>query len=193
MTGPGGGISGGTIGDLTWGSGIEPGWTNNNFNVAFLPNTPPSGPFLPMPSGGVFTDGSYQLSDSGATLTINGKVTLYVTGNFSGTAVVNTNASLTLIINTPLNASLVNNTGIPANLNLVGLPGCTSIDFGGSTTFIGTINAPQADLTLHGTPSFYGAAMVASFTLKGGGNGGFHYDEALAQPSSLFMISWAEL
>ena len=48
VTGSGGTVSAGAVGSVGWNStnsGIQPGWTNNNMNVAFPSNPPPSGSF----------------------------------------------------------------------------------------------------------------------------------------------------
>lgn len=59
----------------------------------------------------------------------------------------------------------------------------------GDTTFLATGNAseilglyaPSYSATLSGTVNTTGAFVVKNFTISGGGNGGFHYDEALGK------------
>lgn len=85
----------------------------------------------------------------------------------------------------------------PENFIYYGLPGVTSMTLSGTSTYIGAIYAPEADLTLNGggnSNDLEGAAIVKSVTLNGHYN--FHYDEALAHygPTRGYVpISWQEL
>jgi len=81
---------------------------------------------------------------------------------------------------------------------VVGLPGCTSIDLGGNGAFTGTIYAPNADLKMGGGGSnvydTVGAIVVNSAKLNGHFN--FHYDEMLgriAGPVIYKVASWNEI
>jgi len=85
----------------------------------------------------------------------------------------------------------------PLNFLFYGLPNLSTIDFHGTSDFIGAIYAPSADLTLggggHGT-SLKGAAICKTVTLNG--HYDVHYDEALADwgPAKSFTAnSWQEL
>ena len=99
--------------------------------------------------------------------------------------------SMTIAGNTAVDASLV-----PQNLYYFGLPGVTSITFGGNSSFIGVIYAPEADLTLNGggnNNGVVGSAITKSVTMNGHYN--FHYDESLARtgPIRNFVASsWQE-
>jgi hypothetical protein len=212
-TGPGGTISlggGGSVGDSVWiagNNGIEPGWSDNTMNVAFPTNAPPSGgPFAAPPVvGGVITlgNGTNQIasvsgSGSSAAIIVNGNATLYITGNFSlsgsSYVLINAGAKLTVIVGGSVSLSgggVVNTTQSALNFSLVGLPTCTSISYSGSSELIGSVNAPQADLTLSGSSDAYGAAIVKSASMSG--SSGFHYDEALAKSSVLLMTRWTEM
>ena len=210
-TGPGGTVSigpNGAVGDTNWNAsskGIEPGWTNNNMNVAFPSNAPPTGgPFSAPPVTSNITylaTGTYEMSSFTSTknpMIVTGHATLWVTGDFTvkgnGYVQIMTNASLTLIVGGTTKVAgggVVNGTGLASQFSYIGLSSNTSIDFGGNTAFIGTINAPQADVTIHGTADSYGAVIGKTVTLKG--NASFHYDQALAAATGLIVWSWIEL
>jgi len=85
----------------------------------------------------------------------------------------------------------------PLNFLFYGLPNLTTIDFHGTSDFIGAIYAPEADLTLggggHGS-NLMGAAICRTVTLNG--HYDVHYDEALAAwgPAKSFTAnSWQEV
>ena len=75
---------------------------------------------------------------------------------------------------------IVNAAGNAANCQLWGLPSLTSLTYSGNGTFIGTVYSPEAVCTLTGNGDMSGAVVGKSVTL--GGNGNFHYDEALGGP-----------
>ncbi len=220
-TGPGGTVTtsgGGTVGDLAWGSGIEPGYTNNDMNVTYPNQTAPAGYIgwlppvaaliLPYSYGG--TNYTYRLSGgnytqsgdfsiSGQTMVVTGNATFVVTGNFSMSGqsfiYIAPNASLQLIVKgstTSLSGGgVVNGSGIAANFSYIGLPSNTSVSYSGGSAFIGTINAPEADFSITGGSDFTGAAIVKTFADSGGSN--VHYDESLGGNGLLIMTSYTEL
>jgi hypothetical protein len=214
-TGPGGTISvaGGAVGDVAWNAsstGIEPGWTNNNMNVAYPSNSPPVGSWFQPPintSGGsnvtVLATGTNQMpsftsSDSTKPMVVTGNAVLYITGNLtvsgSGFIQINPGASLTIYVGGTTVISgggVVNRTGLAQNFTYLGLSSNTSITYSGSAAFIGTFNAPQAALTISGSAGAYGAGIVKTATISGGA--GFHYDSALAAGKGITVTSWAEL
>jgi hypothetical protein len=88
--------------------------------------------------------------------------------------------------------------GIAANFNYFGLPSNTSITCGGGSSFVGTIYAPEASLTLSGgggggTINLVGACIVNNVTMNG--HYAFHYDEALTKylTRGYTAVSWQEL
>jgi choice-of-anchor A domain-containing protein len=86
------------------------------------------------------------------------------------------------------------NAGNANNLQVYGLPTCTSINYSGSSSFTGTIYAPEADFSLSGGASFYGAVVSKSYTSSGGSN--FHYDESLGTGGPLgpfVATTWQEV
>lgn len=202
-TGPGGVVSGGTVGDVAWNtssSGIEPGWTNNTMNVAYPSNSPPTGTFTTPSQYTNVTTGTYQLSSysSSGDMIINGNVTMYVSGSFTikgnDTIQIKPGASLKIIVGGSVSMAgggVLNGTGLAANFSIVGLNSCTSITYSGTAQFIGTINAPQADFSLKGTTDAYGAVIANSASMNG--NTAFHYDESLAYQDGYVASSWQEL
>jgi hypothetical protein len=220
ITGPGGTVpvNGGAVGDVAWNasnSGIEPGWTNNTMNVAFPSNAPPSGGPYPAPTVTVvgvsnityLATGKYEMStftssDYKKPMIVTGNATLWVTGDLtvsgsgsgSGYILVNPGASLTLIVGGKVTVSgggVVNGTSLASNFSLIGLSGNTKITYSGSAAFIGTINAPQAAVTISGGASFYGAMIANTVNISGGGS--VHYDDTLGAVGGLIVSSWTEL
>ena len=221
-TGPGGTVTtgggGGSVGDLAWGSGIEPGYSNNDMNVTYQDQTAPAGyigwlpPLGPLiyPYGG--TNYSYRLSSGnytyqtgafslsgGASIVVTGNATFVVTGNFSISGqsfiYIAPGGSLQLIVKgstTSLSGGgVVNGSGVAANFSYIGLPSNTSVSYSGGSAFIGTINAPEADFSITGGSDFTGAAIVKTFADSGGSN--VHYDESLGGNGLLVMTSYTEL
>jgi hypothetical protein len=85
----------------------------------------------------------------------------------------------------------------PENFYYFGLPGVTAVTFGGTTSFIGVIYAPEAALTLNGGGNNIGVVGASiTKTIRMNGHYNFHYDESLGTngPSRGFVPnSWAEL
>jgi len=197
-TGPGGVVatgSSGTVGDVAWNAtqtGIEPGWVADDMNISFLNNSlPPGVTWFPTTIKGptALNTGYYTLtktSMSGSdTLTITGKVVLYLTDDFNmtGNAFIRVSSGSSLTIYGGASTvkfagqGIINDTGVAANVTYLGLPTNTKVDYSGGSAFIGTINAPQAAVSTSGNSGFYGAVIANSFNATGGSN--FHYDEAL--------------
>ena len=116
-----------------------------------------------------------------------GKLTLYVgmptgsgaTATIAGGGIVNQNASA-------------------LSFQYYGLPSNTSLGITGNGTFVGSIYAPNAALTLSGSgggdQDFSGAAIAKTVTM--GGNFKFHYDEALqtiGPPKGYIVTRWDEM
>jgi hypothetical protein len=216
VTGPGGtvSVSGGSVGDLGNTGGIQPNWTDNNMNAQLLPNSPPTATFLSFTPGAgtnVLTSGNYQVKNfvcnsASSPLIIAGNVTLWVQDNFiinnTGYVYIDPqNASLKLYVGGDPNGTLatasisgggiVNGTGVPANFVYYGLPSNTTLNYNGTADFVGTINAPQANFSLSGSGSVYGAIICNSLTSSGTSN--IHYDHALVGNGLFLVTSWKEL
>lgn len=205
----------GGAGDDSWNASnpgeIEPGWSNDTMNVSFPSNSPPSGgPFLAPPvvavgssnitmlTGSTNQMSSLSLSSASQPMIVTAPSVLYVTGNISitgnGYIEIMPGGSLTLIMGGSASfggGGIVNGTGEPADMSLVGLCSATSISYGGGADFVGTINAPQASLTLAGTANVYGAAIVNTFNCTGTSE--FHYDSCLDATNNLVVTSWVEM
>jgi hypothetical protein len=219
-TGPNGTVSvgSGAVGDTAWNAshtGVENGWTNNNMNVAFPTNAPPSGgPFLPpqVVNGGgsnftVLGTGSYQLASfksqqSKQPMMVNGNALLWVTGDFtvsgSGYVYIAPAASLILYVGgttTISGGGVVNGPGLPSSFSYIGLSSNDSMTYSGSAAFVGTVNAPQAAFTLSGGATVYGAIICNRFSGTGGSI--IHYDRVLGNSTStggtLVVSGWTEL
>jgi hypothetical protein len=225
MTGPGTAQSSvqvgsqGAVGTAAWqaagGTGIEPGFWSGDFNVS-IPDVPTPtfvGASLPVAVGGTITlnGGPYTTTTSpGSPLYISGPTTLWIQGSFSpaGITIATTNnASLILFVGRASGSgdsmsfagnTTINQPGYANNLQFYGLPSLTSISINGNGGFIGTIYAPEADMSGGGggnnVQDTAGAMIVKSCSLNGHWN--FHYDEHLAAvgPSRGWIPkSWTEL
>ena len=78
------------------------------------------------------------------------------------------------------------------------MPGNTRVGFNGNAAYIGTIYAPNADLSLGGggnnTYDFIGASVSNTVSMNGHFN--FHYDEALANMNgggNYVITAWNEI
>lgn len=217
------GINNGSVGDLNWtGPGIESGWLSTDFNiepgdvVAPYPsgfpvpvnkNNPTN--TYPLTPGNYYVNGDFVMSQN-ETMVVSGNVKLYVTGNFNMksqnacTIDILPGATLTLYVGTAdgpaVTASLtqVNLTGNAANFSYYGLPSNTSLTWVGNNTFVGTVYAPEADLTCGGggsnTYDYQGSCLVKTITLNGKFN--FHFDENLKRSGPIngfAVMSWREM
>ncbi|HXT10422.1 MAG TPA: hypothetical protein VN873_02590 [Candidatus Angelobacter sp.] len=211
VTGPGGTISvngSGSVGDMSHGGGIQSGFTNNNMNVAFPTNAPPTGTPVAWPAQvtnttiliGSLTGSPTYYSASTFTsgnMIVSGNVIVYISGNVSLTShayiQLMPGATMTMIVGGTVSLAgggVINGTGLASQFSLVGTSSCTSISYTGGAAFIGTINAPQADVTMAGGADIYGSVVAKSATISGGT--GFHYDDALAAMSGLVATGWVE-
>ncbi len=207
---------GSSVGDKSWNassSGVEPGWSGDTMNVAFPTNPPPTVSLVLMPGltvvgtsnitylpTGNYIASSFTSSSKTKPMIVTGNAILYLTGNVTvsgdGYIQILPGASLTLYIggNNPVisGGGVINGTLQPANFTYIGLNTSTKLTVSGGGTFVGTINAPQAALTISGSGDVSGAAIVASYNNSGGAN--FHYDECLGSPGNFYTITgWREL
>ena len=125
----------------------------------------------------IFIDGDWNLGNgNGAFVQIPPGVqaTIYVKGNIDfGNGLVNTNAA---------------STKIAANLVIYGVPDADAsgnlpartLSSSGSSEIAAAFYGPSYAVSLNGTAEWYGSVAAYSYTISGGGGGGFHYDEALA-------------
>ena len=204
------------------GPGIESGWSSGTANilipaapimptVSWLP-MPPMAPVLgtntyTFAGLGVGTTNYYQIPSSFGNLSSHDKilisgpgvVALDVEGNFQmsgqSSIVVGSNASLVAWFNGDPQLSgggTINQSGNATNITFYGTANCTSIQYSGGSSFIGTIYAPYADVNWSGSTAVSGSVVANSFTDSGGAN--IHYDEGLqGQYGSYVASSWAEV
>ena len=67
----------------------------------------------------------------------------------------------------------------------VGTVGSPTVSASGNATEILALYAPGYSATLNGTVDTTGAFVVKNFSINGGGNGGFHYDESLGKGGTI--------
>lgn len=168
------------------------GSRNGDINIP-LPSvpvpTPPVGGWLSLPSGSSLGSGSYTASSlnlKNSTLTINGNVTLYITGAVdlkSSDLNIADGGQLTLYVDGTVNVdttSKINNiTKVPTNFILYSRysSGTNGITFNNSTDLYGGIYAPDCMVTLQQSFQLYGALAAESASLFNSTK--VHYDEAL--------------
>jgi hypothetical protein len=227
-TGPGGSVDigpQGCVGDTNFqaqasnNGKIEPGYFTDDMNVDFPDvKVPFSGGFTPsngqvggtnydyVLSGGNYRNSSSFSMDSTKKMIVTGNSSWYVGGNFSlsgnATIIIAPGASLKLYVNgsTSIGGNgIANQSGNAMNFMYYGTTNNTSISLSGNASFIGTIYAPSAALTLNGGGlstlyDFTGASITSTVQFDGHVN--FHYDEALGKlgPFRGFIVtSWNEL
>jgi len=224
-TGPDGGYTigaQGSVGDLGWvlgGTlGLQPGHYKNDFNLDFPDVLPPFQTAVP-PAGDtidgtnytwVLGYGNYMHIDpkgakfnTGDIILVVGRAKLYVTGEFimggGSMIMIAPGASLELYVAGADTAiTSVNNAGNCATFSYFGLPSNKRISLSGNDVFLGTIYAPDADLTMGGggnnTLDYQGAIAIKTIGMNGHFN--FHFDENLRRkgPVRGYQItSWIEI
>ena len=130
-----------------------------------------------------------------------GKARLYVTQatKISGQAyiLIGNNASLELYAGHDVSiegGGVINNPGYAKNFSLIGLNDCQTVKIAGNAPYVGTINAPNAEVTFTGTSDVFGAVMAKSIKVRGNMN--FHFDEALpaiSRKGRYIPYAWEEL
>ena len=192
---------------------IQPGWLRDDMDPYFPDATLPSLGVTFTPSGGLIGGTNYpyvlrnenyravSFSMNTGTMMVTGRASFWIQRdlNISGTAkiVITPTGSLTLYFgisaetNTTANLAglgIVNQTYRPLGFQYWGLRSNTSVSLTGNGNFVGTIYAPNADLTLNsggaGSEDFSGAIVSKSITINEPLK--FHYDEDLAQSGPLF-------
>jgi hypothetical protein len=215
--------TGGYVGDLNWTSGIEAGYAKNDLNQDYRPaQAPDITGFTPIMSGGGFkyaipTSGGYILNGDlnlgpNDRMDVQGNVNaiLYVAGNinmFTGTNAaaikIEPGSSLSLYV-AGSSANLANITMVSptsvSGFQYFGLPSNTNVTWTSSSNYVGTIYAPDAEVTLgnasaHTHSDFQGACVANTLNLNG--HFYWHFDQALtsspAASRGFVVTSWREL
>lgn len=200
----------------TVGSSQVSGTINNDFNVSFpdvvLPTTTWL-PIIPTVVGGstaydFLVSGDYYISAAN-NIQVEPGVTVRLrvdtpTFNPASVHIVSSNGiSGTLILyqvtgSASMSGSVTVDSGRPRNFFYYGLPGLTNITYGGNSSFVGSIYAPEANMTLNGggnNNGLIGASITKTISAMNG-HYSFHFDEDLltAGPSRAYVVtSWTEL
>jgi len=220
-TGAGGsiGITSGNVGSTLFNDNpsndgkIEAGHVTDDINIYIPDPTLPSNFTGALSPGGGTKDGTnytyilpagnWTLSSlklgTGQRMIVTGKAYLLVTGTtaISGSGEIDIAAGGSLEFYTTGDVDIkgnVNNLGVPKDCSLVGLKGCNNISYNGGASFVGTVNAPGANVTITGGSAFSGAIIANTAKITGGLS--VHYDEALKTPprEGRFLIaSYQEL
>jgi hypothetical protein len=177
---------------FAFGTGYNPvGGTNNGTNYTYILGT------------GNYNLGALALA-SGQGVLVDGNAVLYVNANVSisstGFIYIAPGATLQLYIGgvgkfanvSSISGQAIVNPRTASQMMIYGLPGCTQINYSGNGNYVGQIDAPEATVQVTGNGSLVGAFTVNNFSL--GGNGGLHYDMALAKIGSggYVVFSWNE-
>jgi hypothetical protein len=219
-TGPGGSVSlaGGTIGDAAWvagHSGAQAGHVENDANVqfddvsapfTFASGLTPIGGTVGGTNYGYVVDGIMQQHFNLPSATIDGtqpmivigNATLYIDGNLvvsgSGFIYLDLGASLKLYTGGSMDiggTGIINGTARAKDFSIYGLNTCTSINYSGSSPFIGTVYAPYAAFTFSGTGGGFGSFSANTITITSGAH--LAFDESLNAKGEYVVASWNEL
>ncbi len=203
--------------DSTSGGGVQTGWSANDANVQINSNSPPntSGWFTSAPSSGLlgsllttnytypFNNANYYISGNLAltgiqTMGVTGNVQIYVTGNFSiansAYVYIAPNSSLVMYVGGTVSvggAGVVNANNLASTMTIYGLTTCTSATFANSGAFFGTVNTPNAAVSVTGAGGVYGQITGSSITIQN--SGAVHFDQALGLNAGIVAASWNEL
>jgi hypothetical protein len=204
--------------------GIEASRSNDNFNVAFPDVSTPTATFVQSPASGtvsgtnytmvfegnqywgasnVMYQTSFNLSGSQSAIVTGGAVTIYVPAGssfqFSGQSYIYVAPGSSVSFycgaaSAQLSGQSLEGATNAEDVSFYGLPTCTTIQYSGNSSLIGTIYAPEANFQASGNGAIIGALMANTFTFSG--NATVHYDENLANsgPSTGFVASsWQEI
>jgi hypothetical protein len=212
-------------GDLAVGPTVDPssvgpgnvlGQIYTDFNVSFPDVELPSELTNP-PAASMDTNGQYVFGSSGAWKISSGSAPIVVLPGVSVEVRVDATTFNPAMVDIQMSSNSISGTlnlyQVSGTMNLSGnvtvesqcaqnfyywgLPGVTTINCGGSSTYYGAIYAPEADLTLNGGGSannFCGAVVAKTITMKG--HYLIHYDQALQGfgPKRGYVVSsWQEL
>jgi hypothetical protein len=197
----------------------------NDFNITFPDVVLPTTSWLPMSTtmvggitiGGITiggtptydftTSGDYYITgtsdiivEPGVTVRVRVDATTFNPANIHILSTNGSSGSLS-IYQVSGSVSMSGNTTVDSgrarNFYYYGLPGVTSVTYGGTSSFVGVIYAPEANLTLNGGGSnvgVVGSSITKSISMNG--HYDFHFDQDLlgSGPSRAYVVtSWKEL
>jgi len=200
---------------------IQTGYFTDDMNVDFGDVRTPTASVIPSAGMVGTTNYPYVLGNESyrqlnfsmntGTMMVTGRATFWIQDdlNISGTAkiVITPGATLTLYVGLPTGTGsetsvtgggIVNQNASALAFQYYGLASNTKVTITGNGTFVGTVYAPNADLTLKGGGAggedFSGAAIAKTVTMDGTFK--FHYDEALrfmGPPRGYVVTKWDEM
>jgi hypothetical protein len=132
-------------------------------------------------TSGTYHYPSISLPNSGQLVIAAPNVKIYVTGAItmknSAQVVVQAGASLNLYLGGNLecknSTGFSNLTNDPTGLRIFGLPGCTQMDFKNSSICYAALYAPNAQIDMYNSATFYGAICAESVYMKNSATIGF--------------------
>jgi hypothetical protein len=167
----------------------------NTYQYAFGPGTP-----NPSLTNTVHMGGG-TLNSANIYVGANTHVTLLISGNATPASIrvagVGTNAGqLTIYMDGPtfkISGNQTVDSGTAASFSIYGTTNNSLVDLSGNATFVGTVYAPTANVTMNGGSGFWGALIANYVTMTGSAL--FHFDESLVAggPQRLVATSWQEL
>ena len=202
---------------VDWVKGGMSGTIDSDMNVATPVNTLPTGkswmPFPAADANGVYTlpSGYYDSGSSkdailigtGAAIDVTGNAVLWLkrdltVGGQSNPGYIKIEPGATLTVYSEAKTvvlggqGVINPNGLAANFSYIGLTNAGAFTYSSTTSFYGTVNAPQSGVTISGGAAIYGAIICKTFTSSGSSS--VHYDEGLGGGGGTLTISsWREL
>src|SRR5439155_21509034 len=135
---------------------VQPPWTGG----ASTPG--PKAGFKYQLDGGIYELSGDCTVGSGETMLVNNNCALWVKGNFTLSGIMNlsVNATLKLYVSGAIDTTSAkwDKSAAPSDLIIYGLPTCKIITLDTGSKMHGVIYAPQADLSLKGSATFYGSS-----------------------------------
>ena len=118
----------------------------------------------------ILVNGNLDIGNGGGAKVVippNAYATIYVDGNIDfGNGSVNADAA---------------SSKVASHLTVYGVHATGTYSASGNANAILAFYGPSYNVTLSGTVTTMGSIVSKSFSINGGGNGGFHYDEALGR------------
>lgn len=145
---------------------------------------------------------SYIQLSSNSELTLDGELTLHITGALSLSSnseiIITEGSDITIYVEGSFsqssNTQINNLTQDPTRLAIYGTDSLTSVNWASNSDFYGSFYAPNADVDISSNAEIYGS--IVADTVELASNARVHYDERLADELDLWsgyrMISWEE-